>query len=58
MDKGGSGIAYVNELNDLCEDWKIEWVDPIYDAEKLAAEMDKADIYCYPSLADHSEPWQ
>lgn len=55
VDKGGSGIAYVNELNDLCEDWKIEWVDPIYDAEKLAAEMDKADIYCYPSLADKGE---
>lgn len=55
VDKGGSGAAYVNELNDLCEGWKIEWVAPIYDAELLAKEMDKADIYCYPSLADKGE---
>lgn len=55
VDKGGSGIAYVNELNDLCEGWQIEWVSPIYDDEQLAMEMDKADIYCYPSLAEKGE---
>lgn len=53
--KGGSGKDYKNELNSKAKDWKIDWTDAIYDPKKLATEMDKCDIYCYPSLAERGE---
>lgn len=52
---GGSGEAYRSELNALAKGWDIEWIEPIYQPEKLAEEMDKGDIYCYPSKADLGE---
>lgn len=53
--KGGSGIEYKNELDNMAEGWKIEWMPPIYSSEDLAKAMDECDIYCYPSLADNGE---
>lgn len=53
--KGGSGIEYKNELDNMAEGWKIEWMPPIYKPEELAMAMDECDIYCYPSLADNGE---
>ncbi len=53
--RGGSGKEYKDELDALAEGWKIDWVEPIYNPQLLAEEMDKCDIYCYPSLADKGE---
>lgn len=53
--RGGSGQDYKNELDALADGWQIDWVEPIYDPKLLAIEMDKCDIYCYPSLADKGE---
>lgn len=55
VERGGSGQDYVDELNNLASGWEIDWVDPIYDPKLLSKEMDKCDIYCYPSLADKGE---
>lgn len=53
--RGGSGKEYKNELDNLTNGWNIDWVQPIYDSKTLANEMDKCDIYCYPSLAEKGE---
>ena len=53
--RGGSGQDYKDELDNLTDGWQIEWVDPIYNPGALASEMDKCDIYCYPSMADKGE---
>ena len=53
--KGGSGKEYKEELDKMADGWTIEWHDPIYNPKDLAKEMDKCDIYCYPSLADKGE---
>ena len=53
--RGGSGQDYKDELDALADGWQIDWVEPIYDPKLLAIEMDKCDIYCYPSLADKGE---
>lgn len=53
--RGGSGKEYKDELDALADGWQIDWVEPIYDPKLLAIEMDKCDIYCYPSLADKGE---
>jgi glycosyltransferase involved in cell wall biosynthesis len=51
----GSGADYRDELNRLAQGYTIDWVDPIFDPEQLAQEIDKGDIYCYPSKADKGE---
>lgn len=53
--RGGSGEEYKDELNMLADGWYIDWKEPIYDPKELANEMDKCDIYCYPSLAEKGE---
>jgi glycosyltransferase involved in cell wall biosynthesis len=55
IQRGGSGEAYREELNRLAQGYTIDWVDPIFDPERLAQEIDKGDIYCYPSKADKGE---
>lgn len=52
---GGSGLEYKSELEKYAEDWIIEWIEPIFSPKHLAEEMDKGDIYCYPSIADKGE---
>lgn len=52
---GGSGAAYIDDLNSLAESFDIKWIDPIYEPERLANEMDKGDIFCYPSIAEKGE---
>ncbi|WP_289193876.1 glycosyltransferase family 4 protein [Xylanibacter caecicola] len=53
--RGGSGKEYKDELDKLADGWQIDWVEPIYNSKHLAEEMDKCDVYCYPSLADKGE---
>lgn len=52
---GGSGKEYVDYLDGLAQGFYIKWIAPIYDSHKLADELDKADIFCYPSVADKGE---
>lgn len=53
--RGGSGKEYKDELDALAKGWTITWEEPIYNPNELAKEMDKSDIYCYPSLAEKGE---
>jgi len=53
--QGGGGEAYVATLERLAGNCPIEWVDPIADAKKLADEIGKCDIFCYPSVAERGE---
>lgn len=55
IEKGGSGDAYVEELNQLAIGWKINWIGPIYDAQELASRVNAGHIFCYPSEAEHGE---
>lgn len=52
---GGSGISYVEELKQIADKSAVFFHDPIYDAGDLAKEMDKADLFCYPSIAIRGE---
>ena len=53
--RGGSGPEYVNKLKKIGLNMNISWVDPIYDSEKLAEQIRKGDIFCYPSVASQGE---
>ena len=55
IDEGGSGTEYLNFLNSLTHDWSIEWIEPIYDPEMLARELNIGGIFCYPSVAEKGE---
>lgn len=52
---GGSGREYKDKLDSLSIGWNIDWLGPIYSPEKLAEEIDKCDIFCYPSVAEKGE---
>lgn len=53
--QGGGGEAYIATLERLAGDLPIEWVDPISNAQRLADEIAKFDIFCYPSVAERGE---
>ena len=53
--KGGSGDEYVNYLNSLATSFTINWIEPIYNPSELADELNKGDIFCYPSVAEKGE---
>lgn len=55
IQRGGSGKEYVDYINSKTEGWSIDWVDPIYSPQELANEINKGDIFCYPSLAEKGE---
>lgn len=55
IEHGGSGIEYKTELSALADGWDINWVAPIYSPALLAEELDKCDIFCYPSIAEKGE---
>lgn len=52
---GGSGKEYVDYLNGLAQGFTIKWIAPIYNPKDLAKELNEADIFCYPSVADKGE---
>lgn len=54
-ERGGSGEVYKCELNGLGEYIDIEWIEPIYDAKKLAEKIKEHDVFCYPSIAERGE---
>ncbi|NEQ69788.1 MAG: glycosyltransferase family 4 protein, partial [Symploca sp. SIO2D2] len=56
-DQGGGGQGYLDRLSSIAQSGsaKVDFVEPIFDKEKLALEYEKADLFCYPSLADKGE---
>ena len=55
IEDGGSGDEYVSYLNSLAYSNDIEWIEAIYNPIELAQEIEKGDIYCYPSVAEKGE---
>lgn len=55
ISNGGGGDAYIKSLNDLATKFKINWINPVSDANLLKSEIDKATIFCYPSVAEKGE---
>ena len=53
--EGGAGNQYLQKLQTQAADLPVEWVAPIYDPHKLAAEFRGARVFCYPSVAEKGE---
>jgi glycosyltransferase involved in cell wall biosynthesis len=56
--EGGGGRAWVEALQREASPAlarRVEWLDPEFDAEKLARLYGGMDIFCYPSLAEKGE---
>jgi glycosyltransferase involved in cell wall biosynthesis len=54
-DQGGGGEAYLRALKATAAGLPVEFVDPIFEPSELASALQRADYYCYPSLADRGE---
>ncbi|WP_259070315.1 glycosyltransferase family 4 protein [Mucilaginibacter sp. X4EP1] len=52
---GGGGKDYLDSLKTLAEGVSIEFLEPIFDTEKLNDYYAKASIFVYPSLAEKGE---
>ncbi|TWJ00789.1 glycosyltransferase involved in cell wall biosynthesis [Mucilaginibacter frigoritolerans] len=52
---GGGGADYINSLKVLAGNAPIEFLEPIFDIEKLNEHYKKATIFIYPSLAEKGE---
>jgi glycosyltransferase involved in cell wall biosynthesis len=52
---GGGGDEYVAKLKAKADGLAVEIIPPIYDRAALAGELQRADYYCYPSLAAQGE---
>lgn len=53
--QGGGGYSYFKKLKIMTAGHKIKLAKPIFDIKNLAVEYRKADIFCYPSLAEKGE---
>ncbi|MGI2901918.1 glycosyltransferase family 4 protein [Tolypothrix sp. VBCCA 56010] len=53
--QGGGGDKYLRSLKLQAEKLNIEFLEPIFDVDKLAEAYRQADIFCYPSLAEKGE---
>lgn len=54
-DQGGGGDSYLQNLKVKAKGLPVEFLDPVFDLEKLAAIYRDADVFCYPSLAEKGE---
>lgn len=52
---GGGGKTYIDKLKKQAGELPVEFAEPLFDIHKLAAEIQKADYYCYPSMAYYGE---
>ncbi len=54
---GGGGERYFNDLRKQSEKLGqlVEWIGPVFDAERLRAHYRQAAIFAYPSLAERGE---
>lgn len=53
--QGGGGQYYLDTLKSKAKGLKVEFVEPIFDVQKLASAYRDADLFCYPSLAEKGE---
>lgn len=56
--EGGGGEAWVEALRkeaSMTLGKRVEWIEPEFDAERLACLYGSMDIFCYPSLAEKGE---
>lgn len=53
--EGGAGLAYLNKLKSLAEDFPITFHSPIFATAELAHIYQQHSIFCYPVLADSAE---
>ena len=52
---GGGGENYRRQLESLAAGLPVEFIGSVFDAAKLAAIYQQADLFCYPSLAEFGE---
>jgi glycosyltransferase involved in cell wall biosynthesis len=52
-EQGGGGVEYLESLKKKAEG--VEWGEPVYGVEELAAVYDEGDILVYPSVAEQGE---
>jgi glycosyltransferase involved in cell wall biosynthesis len=52
-EQGGGGAEYLESLKQRAEG--VEWGEPVYGVEELAAVYDEGDILLYPSVAEQGE---
>jgi glycosyltransferase involved in cell wall biosynthesis len=55
VERGGGGPEYVAKLKAAGEGLPLVLDEPIYDRAKLAAALQEATYYCYPTLAEQGE---
>jgi glycosyltransferase involved in cell wall biosynthesis len=55
VNEGGAGDDYIRDLRAKAAGLPIAIDAPIYDRHGLAAALQQADFYCYPSLAEKGE---
>lgn len=53
--EGGGGEPFLRRLHALARGRKVGFRGAIFDPETLAAVYRSADLFCYPSLAEHGE---
>ncbi len=53
--QGGGGEHYLQTLYSKATGLKVEFLEPIFDVNKLAEAYREADLFCYPSLAEKGE---
>jgi glycosyltransferase involved in cell wall biosynthesis len=54
-EEGGGGDSYLNKLKVLAQKSNIEFMEPIFDIDKLNKIYAKASIFVYPSVAEKGE---
>ena len=52
---GGGGQRFEHTMRGLAQGLDVEFGGPVFDAAALATEYSRADLFCYPSLADRGE---
>jgi glycosyltransferase involved in cell wall biosynthesis len=52
---GGGGTEYLKRLREAAAGLCVEFLEPVFDAERLAEIYRSGDVFCYPSLAEHGE---
>jgi len=55
IQQGGGGKRFVDHLKCRADGRPVEFVEPILDQSELASELQAADYYCYPSVAERGE---
>jgi glycosyltransferase involved in cell wall biosynthesis len=54
-EEGGGGDSYLSDLKELSKKRNIEFMEPIFDIDKLNTIYAKASIFVYPSVAEKGE---